>query len=98
MNELTGFSINHPRWTIVLSLLVTVMFATQLPKVKTDTDPKNMLPATSDVRIYNDQVEKTFALHKDVIVLGIVNPHTVFNPSTLEKIERITNQAILLKG
>src|SRR3990172_11893001 len=98
MNELTGFSINHPRWTIVLSLLVTVMFATQLPKVKTDTDPKNMLPATSDVRIYNDQVEKTFALHKDVIVLGIVNPHTVFNAATLEKVGRLTDSIAHLKG
>ena len=98
MNKLTGFSINHPRWTIVLSLLVTVMFATQLPKVKTDTDPKNMLPATSDVRIYNDQVEKTFALHKDVIVLGIVNPHTVFNAATLEKVGRLTDSIAHLKG
>ena len=57
-----------------------------------------MLPATSDMRVYNDEVEKAFALHKDVIVLGIVNPHTIFTPSTLEKIVRITNQVLLLKG
>ncbi len=98
MSKLTNFSINHPKSVIVLSLIITLLFATQIPRVKTDTDPKNMLPATSDVRVYNDEVEKTFALHKDVIVLGIVNPHTVFNPSTLKKIERITNQVVLLKG
>ena len=85
MNRLTNFSISHPKITILLTLLVTVIFATQFPKVKTDTDPKNMLPATSDVRVYNDQMEKTFALHKDVIVLGIVNENTIFNPQTLEK-------------
>lgn len=98
MSRLTNFSINHPRLIIVLSILVTLAFATQFPKVKTDTDPKNMLPSTSDVRVYNDQVEKTFALHKDVIVLGIINPKTIFNPVTLEKIERITNAVIQLKG
>src|SRR3990172_11917823 len=98
MTKLTEYSIHHPKLIIALSVFVTLAFAALIPMVKTDTDPKNMLPATSNVRVFNDQVEKTFALHKDVIVLGIVNPHTVFNPSTLEKIERITNQAILLKG
>ena len=98
MTKLTNFSIRHPKLVIFLSLLVTLAFATQIPRVKTDTDPKNMLPATSEVRVYNDQVEKAFALHKDVIVLGIVNPNTVFNPATLIKIERITNAVFQLKG
>jgi len=98
VTKITNFSINHPRLVIALSIVVTLLFATQIPRVKTDTDPKNMLPATSEVRVYNDEVEKTFALHKDVIVLGIVNPNTVFNPSTLEKVERITNAVIQLKG
>jgi len=98
VTKLTNFSIRHPKLVIFLSILVTLAFATQIPRVKTDTDPKNMLPATSEVRVYNDQVEKAFALHKDVIVLGIVNPNTVFNPATLIKIERITNAVFQLKG
>lgn len=98
MNRLTAFSINHPKLTILLSLLVTVLFATQIPRVKTDTDPKNMLPATSDVRVGNDRVEKNFALHKDVIVLGLVHPRTIFNPATLEKIGRLTDSVSRLPG
>ena len=98
MNRLTAFSINHPKLTIVLSLLVTVLFATQIPRVKTDTDPKNMLPATSDVRVGNDRVEQNFALHKDVIVLGIVHPSTIFNSATLEKIGRLTDSISRLSG
>ena len=98
MTKLTNFSIRHPKLVIFLSILVTLAFATQIPRVKTDTDPKNMLPATSEVRVYNDQVEKAFALHQDVMVLGIVNPNTVFNPATLIKIERITNAVFQLKG
>ena len=98
MNRLTSFSINHPKLTIFLTLLLTLIFATQFPKVKIDTDPKNMLPATSAVRVYNDQVEKTFSLHKDMMVVGIVKEQGIFNPSTLEKIARITDEILTLKG
>ena len=62
---------DHPRWVVALTLGLTLLFAAQLPKIKTDTDPKNMLPVTSPVRQYNDEVEGWFALHPDVIVLGI---------------------------
>jgi len=98
VNRLTSFSINHPKLTIFLTLLLTLIFATQFPKVKTDTDPKNMLPASSEVRVYNDQVEKTFSLHKDMIVVGIVKKQGIFDPSTLEKIARITDEILKLEG
>lgn len=71
--SLVEFSVNHPKLVVILTLIVTLAFATQLPKARTDTNPKNMLPATSDVRVWNDGVEKTFALYEDTIVLGIVN-------------------------
>jgi hypothetical protein len=57
-----------------------------------------MLPATSDVRVWNDGVEKTFALYEDTIVLGIVNEQGVLNKDTLEKIKRITGEILRLKG
>ncbi|MBI4446299.1 MAG: hypothetical protein HY645_10365, partial [Acidobacteria bacterium] len=68
INKLVQLSIDHPRWVVALTLGLTLLFATQLPKIKTDTDPKNMLPITSPVRQYNDQVESWFALHPDMIV------------------------------
>ncbi|OGC92596.1 MAG: hypothetical protein A2142_00430 [candidate division Zixibacteria bacterium RBG_16_48_11] len=98
MTRITNFSIQHPKTVIILAVIVTLIFAAFIPKVKTDTDPKNMLPATSEVRVYNDEVEKIFALHKDVIVLGIVNHNTIFNPATLGKIERLTAAVSRLKG
>lgn len=57
-----------------------------------------MLPASSEVRVYNDQVEKTFSLHKDMIVVGIVKEQGIFNPSTLERVERITDRILKLEG
>lgn len=96
--NLTEFSVNHPWLIIAIVGMVTLGFAIQFPKITIDTDPKNMLPATSDVRVYNDSVEKDFALHKDTIVLGIVNKNGIFNQTTLEKVARITDEILKLKG
>ncbi|MBI5694140.1 MAG: MMPL family transporter [Nitrospirae bacterium] len=96
--SLVEFSVNHPRLVVIITLFITLAFATQFPKVRTDTNPKNMLPATSDVRVWNDSVEKTFALYEDTIVLGIVNERGVLNNDTLEKIKRITDEILKLKG
>jgi predicted RND superfamily exporter protein len=71
---------------------------TQFPKMKTDTNPKHMLPATSDVRVWNDEVDKTFALYEDMIVLGIANEKGVLNKETLGKVQRITDEILKIKG
>lgn len=96
--RLASFSIRHPKSIITLMIIVTFLFISQLPKVKTDTDPKNMLPATSDVRVNDDKVEKRFELHSDWIVLGIVNEKGVLNPGTLAKIARITEKVLQING
>jgi predicted RND superfamily exporter protein len=83
---------------MALTLIITLLFLTQIPRVKTDTDPKNMLPATSEVRVTNDEVDRWFALHKDVIVLGIVNDEGIINPATLERITRITEDILKIPG
>ncbi|MBI5641580.1 MAG: MMPL family transporter, partial [Nitrospirae bacterium] len=77
---------------------ITLAFMTQFPKMKTDTNPKNMLPATSDVRVWNDEVEKTFGLYEDMIALGIVNEKGILNRETLGKVQRITDEILKIKG
>ena len=87
--SLVEFSVDHPKLVVILSIIVTLLFMTQFPKMRTDTDPKNMLPATSAVRVWNDRVEKDFSLYKDMIVLGIVNEKGILNSDTLAKIQKI---------
>lgn len=96
--SLVEFSVDHPRWVVFLTVLVTFAFLTQFPKVRIDTNPKNMLPKTSDVRVFNDKVEKTFSLYEDTIVLGVVNEDGVLNRETLGRIQRITAEILKLKG
>ena len=96
--SLVEVSVEHPRWVVALTLLATLAALTQFPKVRTDTNPKNMLPSTSDVRVFNAEVEKTFSLYEDMIAVGVVNEAGILNRETLEKIHRITGEILKLKG
>ncbi|MBI2890258.1 MAG: MMPL family transporter [Nitrospirae bacterium] len=102
-NGLAGFSlvewsIRRPKRVVALAVVLTAAFGTQFPKLKTDTNPKNMLPATSDVRMWNDEVDQTFALYEDTIVVGVAREDGVLNPDTLAKIARITDEAGTIPG
>ncbi len=97
-NILVRWSINHPWTTIILILFITILFGTQLRNAKTDTDPKNMLPPASKVRVDNDQVERWFSLYKDNIVLGITNRGGIINRESLDRIATITDEILKLKG
>ncbi|OGX05732.1 MAG: hypothetical protein A2Z88_10975 [Omnitrophica WOR_2 bacterium GWA2_47_8] len=96
--SLVEFSVDHPKLIVVLSVVVTLLFLTQFPKIKTDTNPKNMLPATSDVRVWNDEVDRTFGLYEDMIVLGVTNEQGILNKDILGKISRVTDEILGIKG
>ena len=97
-NALVEFSIARPKLIFGLVLLITLIFAAQLPKIQLDTNPKNMLPPTSDVRVWNDSVDRTFALYEDTVVVGIAHPKSVLNSATLEKVRDITAAILRIKG
>ncbi len=93
-----GWSADHPWSVLVATLLLTLVFGSQLPRIRTDTDPKNMLPITSPVRQYNDRVEGWFELHPDVIVVGVWSPDGIFTPETLARLNRLTEAVLHLPG
>ncbi|MBI4010949.1 MAG: RND transporter, partial [Candidatus Rokubacteria bacterium] len=92
------WSAERPRTVLLLVGLLTLAFGSQIPRIRTDTDPKNMLPVTSPVRQYNDRVEGWFGLHPDVIVVGIHSEGGVFAPETLGRIVRLTDGILRLPG
>ncbi|WP_265942043.1 hypothetical protein [Dechloromonas sp. A34] len=96
--SLVEFSIRRPKWVLLLVGLLTLLFLTQLPRLRTDTNPKHMLPETSDVRVWNDKVDKTFALYEDTLVVGVRNEAGVLNRETLGRIARITDAILMLDG
>ena len=97
-SKLTVFSVERPKITVITVIILTLIFLSQFPKIFIDTDPKNMLPETSPVRVYNNEMESLFALHKDMIVLGIENPNGLFSPATLERVARFTDGIMMIRG
>lgn len=96
--SLVDFSIRRPKLIIGATVALTLLFLTQLPRIQPDTNPKNMLPETSDVRVWNDAVDKSFALYEDTIVVGVQNDAGVLNRETLGRIARITDEILKLDG
>ncbi len=85
-----GFPIHHPKLVITIISLITVVAALQLPKIKIDTDPENMLPADEPVRVIHRAVEEAFNLN-DFLVVGVVDENTVFTPEILQRVQNITD-------
>ena len=95
---LVNFSVSHPRLVVFFTVLLSLVALSQFPKVKIDTNPKNMLPATSDVRLWNDEVDRTFALYEDMMVVGVTHEAGVLNQESLGKIFRITGEILKING
>lgn len=96
--SLVEFSIGRPKVIIAATVVLTLAFLTQFPRIKTDTNPKHMLPETSDVRVWNNEVDKVFALYEDTIVVGVENDAGVLNRETLGRMFRITGEILKLEG
>src|SRR5229473_1049312 len=97
-NALVEFCIAHPKLILAVVLLVTPAFLAQLPKIQLDTNPKNMLPPSSAVQVWNDSVDLNFGIYEDTIVVGIVHPRSVLNKNTLEKVRDISADILRVRG
>lgn len=98
VGRLPQFAVARPRLTVALAIALTAVFAAWLPRLHTDTDPKNMLPVTSGVRVFNRQVEQWFGLHEDMIVVGIVRAAAPLDRAALDAVARLTDQIVRLPG
>ena len=98
VGRLPEWAVARPKLTIALAVALTAVFAAWLPGMRTDTDPKNMLPVTSDVRVFNRQVEEWFGLHEDMIAVGIVRDEGLFDRRALGAVARLTDRIIRLPG
>lgn len=94
---LVEFSINHPRWVIGITVLITVILGLQIPRIHIDTDPENMLREDEAVRVHHDEIKETFGLH-DMLVVGVVHEDGVFKPEILERVAHMTERIRDLDG
>src|SRR3989338_10002529 len=97
LHKLTEVVTRFPKSTIAVFLIITVFFTIQLPKIKIDTDPENMLERRQPDRVLYDNVKREFGIH-DLLVVGIVDEKGIFNSDTLKKIAKITDGILKIKG
>jgi predicted RND superfamily exporter protein/outer membrane lipoprotein-sorting protein len=97
-DRVVRFSVDRPRTTIALVAAVTVLLGAFLPRMKLDTDPKNMLARTAPVRLSNDEVDRRFDLPANTIVVGVIEARGIFRPATLERLFALTRRISALPG
>lgn len=90
-------SLNHPRWVVAITLVITVALGLQIPRIHIDTDPENMLPADEAVRVHHDEIKELFGLH-DLLVVGVYDEDGVFEPEALGRVARLTETIVDLDG
>lgn len=83
---------------LIIAVLVPTLSPQSVPFLKPlhiDTDPENMLSPDEPVRVFHNQMKKTFSLY-DMVVVGVVNrknPDGVFNVASLGDIYKLTHFA-----
>jgi predicted RND superfamily exporter protein len=96
---LVNLSMNRPRWVFFGVLLLTVIAGLQIPSIKVDTDPENMLPADNAARVFHDHVKERFGLY-DMIVVGIVNNSAggIYNQQSLSELQQLSDAIVQMDG
>lgn len=97
LQKLTEIVTRFPKTTIIIILVATIFFAIQFPKIKIDTDPENMLEENQPDRVFYDKIKKEFGIH-GLLVVGIVDENGIFNPDTLRRIAKVTDDILRIKG
>ena len=95
--KLIALALDYPRTVILVTMIITLVFMIQFPKITIDTDPENMLEETQPERMFYNKIKKDFGLN-DMIVLGISDNTNIFSPSVLGKLDRIINKILRIKG
>src|SRR5581483_11281984 len=92
------FIVDHAYWVMAAIAAVTLFCVFQLGALKTELDPKRILPQDHPYIQANNTIERLFGGGR-VVVVGIVSKNgTIFTPATLAKIDRITEKIKKIPG
>ncbi len=91
MQPLFSFIV-HRAWIVLLLLVIaTAGFVSQLPKMTMETNIEEMLPKTMQAYVNKKTLEKMFS-SADMVVIGIENTGAdgIYNPHTLKLVDELT--------
>jgi predicted RND superfamily exporter protein len=87
--------IRYPKWVILLVVLLTATFLYGCTLIKVNTDITSSIPENLPVKQFYNQVGELFP-NQDFFVIGIQHDDTILNPSSLEKIQNLTESLFQL--
>lgn len=83
----------HPRKYLALGLIFIVVCSAFLTQLRIDPKAESFLPPDSPALIYRDKVEDIFGLTDPMVIAVQSEAETgVFNPGTLQLVEKLTEQ------
>ncbi len=92
------FITDHAYAVMGVIAAVTLFFLFRLPTLKTEIDPKRILPQDHPYIQTNDKIEALFGGGR-VIVIGVVSKNgSIFTPPLLAKIDRMTREIEKIPG
>jgi predicted RND superfamily exporter protein len=93
MKKLFQLIIGFPKLTLLFALVLTLFFALQLPKLRVETDVDVYLPDEHPAVKYEEMVDEIFN-YQESMAIAVFNegPDGIFNPRTLAKIQRMTDE------
>ncbi|MBC8358924.1 MAG: RND family transporter [Candidatus Aminicenantes bacterium] len=85
------------RWIVILIFIIlTVFFASQIPRVEINSEMKSLLPPHLESRINTDKIDELFG-GVEMLML-IIKTDDVLNPETLKRVKNISRQMKRIKG
>jgi predicted RND superfamily exporter protein len=82
-NTFADYVGNHPKFIIVITLIVTLFFAAQLPRAELDNDNYRFVPADDPALLTHERIDDTFA-NTNYILVGLERENgTIFDADFL---------------
>jgi len=98
MNRLTALVVKHPWVTISVTIVISLLLTTGIPKVTINDNLKDMLPEDTESRKVLDELTDTFGGSDFIMVIIGGETGTIFNSPTLAKIKRISESIETVPG
>jgi len=89
MKRLFAFTVDHPWWTIVAVVALAAAFAFPIQWIEEETDFREFLSDDDPIIQLMDEAEQRYGRTMGILIM-VLNEEGIYNPSTLAKIEQIT--------
>lgn len=98
MRRFANFIVSHPRFVIVLSLLASAFFASQLRHLETQISLKDLTPRNHKYMKIDDRFSALFGAEQTSVIALRVKTGDIFTPDTLARLARLTRAVEAIPG